>query len=391
MGKKVQAQFIKQPKFYKNFHCIGGSCPVSCCHRWRIDYRNDEVEKLKNAECSDSLKKLINESFEPYPQGNKMMIKLTDEKKCPFHNEEGLCAIQKELGEKYLSFVCTSYPRKSMYYGNYVLRSCVVSCPHVLSMICSDEDGMSLENVLINKEDRNTLIDSSVDFINNPALKYRGILFDFFYELLSDKSRSIETSIVLGAMAAQKLDEFIKQGKYDRIPDVIKALKPQLNNPVQIEKLENVKPNLSLKANFSAGLLKLLNNASIYANVFENGIPSEEKYNRGMEEFRKCFHGTPNYMRNIALNLYITNKMPYRDNAFSLFENYCYFVSEIAVIKFLLPAVAIHYVPVEEQIERAISFVDRSFTHNDENVKKVLDYMKAFKCTTPAYLLGIIK
>ena len=96
-------------------------------------------------------------------------------------------------------------------------------------------------------------------------------------------------------------------------------------------------------------------------------------------------------MRNIALNLYITNKMPYRDNAFSLFENYCYFVSEIAVIKFLLPAVAIHYVPVEEQIERAISFVDRSFTHNNENLKKILDYMKAFKCTSPAYLLGIIK
>ncbi|MBP0955844.1 MAG: hypothetical protein J5997_00585 [Oscillospiraceae bacterium] len=83
--------------------------------------------------------------------------------------------------------------------------------------------------------------------------------------------------------------------------------------------------------------------------------------------------------------------MPFRNSDFSIFENYSYFVAEIAVIKFLIPAVAINYVPVKEQIERAISLIDRSFTHNNENVKKVLDYMKAFKCTTPAYLLGIIK
>lgn len=391
MGKKVQAQFIKQPKFFKSFHCIGGSCPVSCCHRWRIDYQNDEVEKLKNAECSDSLKKIINESFEPYLQGDKMMIKLTDKKKCPFHNEEGLCAIQKELGEEYLSLVCKNYPRNAMFFGDYVLRSCTISCPHVLSMICCDENSMDLENTLVTKKSKIIFMDSDIANINNPAFKFRSILFDFFYEILFDKSRSIETSIVLGAMAAQKLDEYIKQRKYDRIPDIIKALKPQLNNPAQIAKLENVNPNLSLKANFSAGLLKLMNNASIYTNIFENGIPSEEKYNRGMEEFKKHFNGIPGFMRNIALNLYITNKMPFRDKELSLFENYCYFVSEIAVIKFLIPAVAIHFEPAYEQVQMAISIIDRSFTHNDANVKPILDYMKAFKCTTPAYLLGIIK
>ena len=243
----------------------------------------------------------------------------------------------------------------------------------------------------IKKEVKNALADSTAEIINNPALNYRGILFEFFYEILSDKSRSIETSIVLGAMAAQKLDEFIKRGKHERIPDVINALKPQLNNPEQIEKLESAKPNLSLKANFSAGLLKYLNNASIYNNIFENGIPSEEKYNRGMEEFKKHFSGTSGFIRNIALNIFITNKMPYRDNKLSLFDNFSYFVAEIAVIKFLIPAVAIHYVPVEEQIERAISFVDRSFTHNDVNVQKTLEFIKDFKCTSPAYLLGIIK
>lgn len=389
MLQKVQAQFIKQPKFYKNFHCIGGSCTVSCCNRWRIDYEISEVEKLKNADCSNALKSLIENSFVPFEE--KMVIKIKEDGRCPFHNDEGLCSIQKELGEEYLSFVCKSYPRKSMHYTNFVLRSCTISCPHVLSMICSDEDSMGLENVPINKDDKNIIAYSNIDFINNHALKYRGILFDFFYELLSDKSRSIETSIVLGAMAAQKLDDLIKQGKSDRIPDVIKALKPQFNDPAQIEKLESVKPNLSLKANFSAGLLKFMNNASIYTSIFENGIPNEEKYNKGIDEFKKTFNGTPGFMRNIALNLYITNRMPFREKNFSLFENYSCFVAEIAVIKFLVPAIAVQFVPANVQVERAISIIDRSFTHNDSKIKLVLDYMKAFKCTSPAYLLGIIK
>ena len=390
MRKELHTQYVRQPKFYKDFHCIGGKCTVSCCHRWRIDYKVSEVEKLKNADCSETLHTLIENSFIPYK--DKMVIKHSDEGKCPFHNEEGLCAIQKELGEEYLSLTCVIYPRKNIKTGSYVLRSCNISCPQVLSMICSDDSSMDLENFSLKGTVlKNVEINSKLDIINNPALEYRSELFEFFYEILSDKNRSIETSIVLGAMAAQKLDEFIKQGKYNRIPDVIKALKPQLNNPAQIAKLESVKPNLSLKANFSAGLLKFINNADVYTNVFEKGIPSEEKYNKGMEKFKKHFNGVPNFMRNIALNLYITNKMPYRDNSLSLFENYSYFVAEIAVIKFLVPAIAIQFSPVDEQVERAISIIDRSFTHNEIKVHLVLDYMKAFKCTSPAYLLGIIK
>lgn len=166
MDKIKQFQFIKQPKFYKSFYCLGGECVITCCQRWRIDYEYDEIEKLINSDCSDSLKKLINESFLPIPQKNKMMIKLTEDNKCPFYNEEGLCSIQKELGEEYLSFVCKSYPRKAMHYTNFVLRSCTISCPHVLSMICSDEDSMDLENVPINKDDKNIIAYSNIDFMS---------------------------------------------------------------------------------------------------------------------------------------------------------------------------------------------------------------------------------
>ena len=390
MEKILHSQFVRQPKFFKDFHFIGGKCKVSCCQFWSIDYENSDVEKLKNADCSECLKTLISDSFEPYK--DKMRIKLKDNGDCPFHNEEGLCSIQKELGEEYLSQICITYPRISLNVGGYVLKSCNITCPQVLSMICSDDNSMELENYSLNGNVLEYVqFYSELDLINNPELKYVSILFEFFYEILSDRSHSFETSVALGAMAAQKLDEFIKQGKYDRIPEVIKALRPQLKNQAQIDKLEQFKPNITLKANFAAGLLKFLNNSDVYQNIFENGVPSEEKINKGIAEFEKCYKGSVEYIRNIALNLYITNKMPFRKKSFSLFENYSWFVSEISVIKFLIPAIAVEMSPANEKVAEAISIIDRSFTHNDVKFKLILEYMKAFKCTSPAYLLGIIK
>lgn len=70
MEKNINARFTRQPKFFKDFHCIGGDCPISCCQRWRIDYNNEDVEKLKKADCSENLRMLIKNSFESF---NDMM------------------------------------------------------------------------------------------------------------------------------------------------------------------------------------------------------------------------------------------------------------------------------------------------------------------------------
>ena len=65
-GKKITAQFFRRPQYYKDFSCIGGTCPMSCCLVWKVNWSEDEVEKLKNAECSEELKTLIDNSFQKF-------------------------------------------------------------------------------------------------------------------------------------------------------------------------------------------------------------------------------------------------------------------------------------------------------------------------------------
>lgn len=298
MNTKVKVQYVCQPLYYKDFHCIGTECNLSCCFDWKlIGWSKEEYEKIVNAQISEELRKRIESAFEPvsHEEFSKIFdyqVKFDKKRKCPMLTENGLCMIQKELGEEYLSNTCRSYPRQKYICGNYLICTCSSSCIHALKMICNSENSMALEN----NKGRNIVHAiktefSETDKINRPILKYHRELFEFFYGILSDKSHSIETSFVLAGMAAQKIDEFAKKRQAGRTPEIIKALKPQLGSPAQIEKLENANENLSLKGNFAAGLLKLLKGSDIYMNVFENGIPSEEKMERGTGQMERGFQG----------------------------------------------------------------------------------------------------
>ncbi len=55
--------YYKQPKYYKDFYCIGGECPINCCHGWQIDWKKDEYDRLISAELPDELRDITNHAF----------------------------------------------------------------------------------------------------------------------------------------------------------------------------------------------------------------------------------------------------------------------------------------------------------------------------------------
>ncbi|MCH5194514.1 MAG: flagellin lysine-N-methylase [Oscillospiraceae bacterium] len=387
----LTVQFFRQPRYYDSFSCIGGKCPMSCCCEWRVDWTKEEMEKLKNAECSENLKSIMADAFEE--NGNIYKIKLNDQKKCPFLTEDMLCSVQKELGEEYLSRTCRYYPRKSIVSGNTVLNYCNLSCCRVMDVLCSDKDCMILENSRSrSKKIWKARLDTETDLINHPELKYRKQLFEFFYELIEDDSRSIETSVILGALAAQSLTNVIQKGAYDRIPEYIKDIKKQIENPEQTEKLEAFKPKPEIRVGFDIRLEHLIVKSSMYGYIIENGNLSLDKFLRGEEKFYQDYADRPFALRNIALNLMLECNMPFRDLKFNLFENYCYFVAAVSAIKYVAASIyARGGNDPDNNFKIASAYVSRSFSHNDSQVGIVIKLLKIFNCTSPAYISTIIK
>ena len=422
-GNKIKAQFYRQPRYYNSFSCIGGSCPMSCCLMWRVDWTSDEVEKLKNADCSEELRTLIDNSFAPSDSdGKKLVIKMDEKKRCPFLTNDNFCSIQRELGAEYLSHTCTVYPRTATLSGNVILNSCNLSCYRIMDILCNDSECMILENYRHTAQNSKIVaIDSDVDIMNHPQLKYRNQIFELFYDIISDKSYSIETAVVLGALAAQNLDKNIALGKINSIPEIISGLSKQIKDPIQIKKLEELKPNYSIKLGFAKKLNEIVLKTNMIDNICENGVLSAEKFDDGIRKFNYNFANRSFALRNIALNLLLELKIPFRNKDYSIFENYCYYAAAVASVKLTAAAVFVKdniqetmavaqtypsaksasgiklSVKIKTKKDSELDFkassayISRFFAHNDSNVKLILDMYKELNCMSPAYIALILK
>ena len=93
---------------WNGFHCIAEACRHSCCKGWEICIDEDTLRQY--ATVSGKLGRELRRSIRIDEDGAAFATVGTEER-CPFLNERGLCRLILELGEDYLSEICTEHPR----------------------------------------------------------------------------------------------------------------------------------------------------------------------------------------------------------------------------------------------------------------------------------------
>lgn len=398
--------YHRQPRFFKDFHCVGGECKDTCCQGWVIDWTKDEVEKVKNApNCSDKLKELMDKTFVPF-KDDKYMATFTETGYCPLMTEEGLCRVQKELGAEYLSATCMDYPRRRIFTDSAKYRSCSSSCCAVTKFLITDEKAMDLINLPITEKGSATAVFNTPEKLaKNPALKYRGELFEFFYEIIGDKKHDIATNIILGALAAQSLSKLEENKQYDRIPDAIKQLRPQLHNGAQLKNIENIKPNYYLKLGFLGKVLtNIVGFSAISALNDETGTLNTDLYDKGEKRLEEMF-GSDFWLRNIALNLIFEMALPFKFIDNSIYENYSAYAAAFACFKLNAVATAACGYKInttlpsgikityegKECISGLASIISRQICQSEQHLKNILAALQDNGFTSPAYLALLVK
>lgn len=387
-----------QPRYFEKFSCIADKCPVSCCHNWRIDWKKEEYERLLYSGCSEELLDKAKCSFTKFEETENMYnIKLKEDGVCPFENESGLCSIQKELGHEYLSGVCQIYPRNLIRHENKLLRSCSPSCPAVIELLFSDPRSMEIEISParnITSDTPITICDTQKDIDKYPKLFFRVELFNFFFEILSNKKRSIESSLILCALAMKKISDIAETNKVVEIPKIISELRPQLFNKATEKSVEEIKPNYNIKlkaanntiVKFFGDNLTAIDLSPLYD---ENGI-SEEKYLDGLKKFNEAFGGDYAY-RNLILNAFMDLEMPLFNKELTIFENYSFFVSICSVYRFVSAVIGLTSENIKEDFIYRISHFSRTVRHNATTIKSVVEDLKSIGFTSAAHLAIIIK
>ncbi|MEG0753773.1 MAG: flagellin lysine-N-methylase, partial [Angelakisella sp.] len=119
---------ILEPDFYKEFHCVAGACRNSCCvYPWNISIDKANYKKLRDLKqpkwLTDNLGQYIKRTPDNKPEEYAQVV--FKEHGCAFQTEEGLCRLQAELGEGYLSHTCRTYPRLASFMkGDINYREC---------------------------------------------------------------------------------------------------------------------------------------------------------------------------------------------------------------------------------------------------------------------------
>lgn len=399
--------YYRQPRYFSGFHCISGDCPDNCCYGWRIDFTKEEVNKLKSAKnASAELKELIEKTFVLNADlESKYMVQFDERGKCPLVTDDGFCRIQRELGVEYMSHTCMVYPRRYTVTDNYCYRYCNMSCREVMRSLLNDEKSTDLINVPIKRKVhiKEAVINTPEKLQKHPELKYRGELLEFFYEVISDKKRSVEDSIILGALAAQSLTKLVENKEYDRIPEALKTFKKQFHNPEALRKIAGIKPNYLTKFGLlSVALSKIMPQNYLISLLDKTKTLNIDLYLTGERSLLQTYKDRPFFSRNIALNLLLELALPFKLEDKTIFENYSIFTAAFAMFKLNAIATATLIKRAENSnrdvqhepdwyLIKTAAHISRNICHTENNLKNILELLKEYKMTSPAYLALLVK
>lgn len=223
---------IVKPTFYKNFKCIAGDCPDSCCQGWEVDADSDSLEYYKTLDNSLEIKKRI-DSVISKDEFDNTIFTLAPKKRCPFLNDENLCDMHIAIGGEHTPYTCRTFPRFIYDFGATREIGISFSCPVASDMMYNTESF-----------DFETEVNSDIPTLNDIDAEKYFLLYKGraeAYKIAKDKNKSIRERLNdlldLGVLLQEKLFPYDEGGDDIAFFDVFKN--PELINPEWKEKVEN--------------------------------------------------------------------------------------------------------------------------------------------------------
>lgn len=161
------------PDYYKNFQCIAGDCPATCCAGWQIVIDDAALKKYKNCKT---------------PFGNRLANSIDWKEKtfhqyagrCAFLDERNLCDIYTEAGPDMFCRTCRNYPRHIEEFENEREISLSLSCPVVARMLLDRREKVTFVTRESEKEEQYEEFDEFLYFMLQDC---RSVMF----EILQDR------------------------------------------------------------------------------------------------------------------------------------------------------------------------------------------------------------
>ena len=157
------------PNYYKEFSCIAGACPDTCCAGWQIVIDDKTLKKYQHFKgpFRNRLHNDIDWKEHVFRQYNH---------RCAFLNEENLCDIYTEAGPKMFCSTCRNYPRHIEEFEGLREISLSLSCPEAARILLSQKE--KVQFVTREKETREEVYDDFDYLLFTALMDTRDMLID---------------------------------------------------------------------------------------------------------------------------------------------------------------------------------------------------------------------
>ncbi len=223
------------PSFYKNFKCIAGACPDSCCQGWEVDADEDSLAYYKT--LSGSLRARIDSVLDKDEFGNTI-FRLADKKRCPFLNQDNLCDMHIAIGGEHTPYTCRTFPRFINDFGGTREMGISFSCPIASDIMWNLTEDFDFVSEINSQPPSLNEIDAELYF---KLLSYRKEA----YSIVQDRKLEINKRLIrlldYAAKIQRELDDYKEYASETGFFDIFNH--PEVINQEWTEKVKNHNTN----------------------------------------------------------------------------------------------------------------------------------------------------
>jgi lysine-N-methylase len=199
----------------------------------------EAYQSCGDPELGSSLQQLVTINIANLSDDNYARITLSGAE-CPFLSE-GLCSIQKKLGEQYLSKMCAAYPRVMSLVDGVLYRSLHLSCPEAARITLLDpnpiqfDSGEHQENESRRLGNLAALDTSSAKYADKPYQYFREVR-DLVIWILQNRNYGLwQRLVILGSLCDQ-----LNEGGHQETPQVLEGYRDAVTRGLFDESLSRL-------------------------------------------------------------------------------------------------------------------------------------------------------
>ena len=318
------------PDYYPHFLCKMGACRAACCENWPVSLSMEDYFRLVGLSCRRGLRQKLDCALHmksrPTPESYAEIAHRFDGS-CPVRMDDGRCALQAELGEEHLPYICRLYPRAIRSEGDYEC-SCAASCERVIELLLDHPEPIAF----IRRE-------ATVDVPENhePTIFYESVAQEqrlrlALIECLQTRGRPLEERILRLHAVMARIDAAIAAGTASELD--LSAVEADIAaahcGPERA--LAAVETLLEAFGQRRGSLTSYIEAIAAYLGRDKK---TAERYLRARKEFEARFPFWESAFENLLVNHMFFSRFPFSDQCESMADEFAAMCAGYALLRVL--------------------------------------------------------